>query len=72
MEVEEKASELDGLLLEGEEQEYFLELLMRKASPERPKANQPTKGRDDPKSETATAKRKRRTGRKRRRFSGRT
>jgi hypothetical protein len=29
-----KASEPDGLLLEGEEQEYFLELLMRKVSPE--------------------------------------
>jgi hypothetical protein len=38
IEVGEKASEPDGLLLEGEEQEYFLELLMKKASPERPKA----------------------------------
>jgi hypothetical protein len=39
----EKALEPDGLLLEGEEQEYFLELLMRKASPERSKASQATK-----------------------------
>jgi hypothetical protein len=37
IEVGEMTSEPDGLLLEGEEQEYFLELLMRKASPERPK-----------------------------------
>jgi hypothetical protein len=37
-----KALEPDGLLLEGEEQEYFLELLMRRASPERPKASQAT------------------------------
>ncbi len=28
---------LEDLLVEGEEQEYFLELLMRRASPERPK-----------------------------------
>ncbi len=35
----EKTPEPDGLLLEGEEQEYFLELLMRRASPERPTAN---------------------------------
>jgi hypothetical protein len=33
--VKEETSEPDGLLLEGEEQEYFLELLMRRASPER-------------------------------------
>ncbi len=37
IEAGEGTSEPDGLLLEGEEQEYFLELLMRKASPERPK-----------------------------------
>jgi hypothetical protein len=37
IEVGEGTPEPDGLLLEGEEQEYFLELLMRKASPERPK-----------------------------------
>jgi hypothetical protein len=46
--------------LEGEEQEYFLELLMRRASPERPKASQPTKGRDNLKGEAATAKGKER------------
>ncbi len=34
--------------MEGEEQEYFLELLMRKASPERPKENLPAKGKADP------------------------
>jgi hypothetical protein len=34
----EEISELEGLLLEGEEQEYFLELLMRKVSPEQPRA----------------------------------
>jgi hypothetical protein len=45
-EVEEKASESDGILLEGEEQEYFLELLMRIASPERPKTSQPAKGKE--------------------------
>jgi hypothetical protein len=42
-EKDERAPEPDGLLLEGEEQEYFLELLMRRASPERPKAGQATK-----------------------------
>ncbi len=47
----EEPPELDGLLVEGEEQEYFLELLMRRASPERPRASlstsskvAPTKG----------------------------
>jgi hypothetical protein len=55
-EGDEKASELDDLLLEGEEQEYFLELLMRKASPERPKASRPTKDKGNSKSEAATAK----------------
>ncbi len=56
MEGDEEAPELDRLLLEGEEQEYFLELLMSKASQERPKASQPTKNRDNSKSEAATAK----------------
>jgi hypothetical protein len=37
-EANEQASGSDDLLLDGEEGEYFLELLMRKASPERPKA----------------------------------
>ncbi len=39
----EKSPELDGLLVEGEEQEYFLELLMRRASPERPRESLSTK-----------------------------
>ncbi len=39
----EESPEVDGLLLEAEEQEYFLELLMRKASPERPRPSLPTK-----------------------------
>ncbi len=33
--------EVEDLLVEGEEQEYFLELLMRTASPERPRENPP-------------------------------
>ncbi len=44
----EKALEPDGLLLEGEEQEYFLELLMRRASPERSKASQATRNKAIP------------------------
>ncbi len=56
IEADEKASEPDDLLLEGEEQEYFLELLMRKASPERPKAGQPTKNRDNSRDKAASAK----------------
>ncbi len=35
--------EVRDLLVEGEEQEYFLELLMRRASPERPMENLPPK-----------------------------
>ncbi len=56
MEVGEKASEPDDLLLEGEEQEYFIELLMRTASPGRSKTSQPTKGEDASKNEAATTK----------------
>ncbi len=52
----EQASGSDDLLLDGEEREYFLELLMRKASPERPKAGQPAEGRKDSRSEAASAK----------------
>jgi hypothetical protein len=44
----EKAPEPEGLLLEGEEQEYFLELLMRKVSPERPRAVPAAKGKATP------------------------
>ncbi len=54
--ADERAPEPDDLLLEGEEQEYFLELLMRKASPERPKAGQPVGGRDNLSVEAASAK----------------
>jgi hypothetical protein len=46
----------DDLLLEGEEGEYFLELLMRKASPERPKADQLIEGEEDSRGKTAPAK----------------
>jgi hypothetical protein len=38
-----ESPEANGLLLEGEEQEYFLELLMRKESPEQPKPSLPEK-----------------------------
>ncbi len=55
-EADEKAPEPDDLLLEGEEQEYFLELLMRKASPERPKAGQLAKGIKNSKNEAASTK----------------
>jgi hypothetical protein len=44
----EESPELDGLLLEGEEQEYFLELLMRKASPERPRPSPSTESKGAP------------------------
>jgi hypothetical protein len=39
----EKPPELEDLLVEGEEQEYFLELLMRRASPDRLKVGPPTR-----------------------------
>ncbi len=41
---DERSLEVEDLLMEGEEQEYFLELLMRRASPERPKESLPAKG----------------------------
>ncbi len=44
------------LLIEGEEGEYFLELLMRRESPEKPKADQPAGSKEDPKGKTAPAK----------------
>ncbi len=40
---DERSLEVEDLLVEGEEQEYFLELLMRRASPERPRENLPAK-----------------------------
>jgi hypothetical protein len=39
----EQSLEVEDLLVEGEEQEYFLELLMRRASPERSKEGPPAK-----------------------------
>ncbi len=51
-----QASGSDDLLLEGEEGEYFLELLMRKASLERPKAGQPVEGRENSRGEAASAR----------------
>ncbi len=39
----EKSSELEDLLVDGEEQEYFLEMLMRRASPDRLEENPPTR-----------------------------
>jgi hypothetical protein len=66
-EMDEKACGPDGLLLEGEKQEYFLELLMRKASPECPKADQPTKSRDNSDGEAAAAKGKEKKERKKER-----
>ncbi len=46
----------DDLLLEGEEGEYFLELLMRKALPERPKADWLIGGKEDSRGKTAPAR----------------
>ncbi len=46
----------DDLLIEGEEGEYFLELLMRKASPQRTKADQLVGSKEDPKDKPAPAK----------------
>ncbi len=45
---DERPFEVGDLLVEGEEQEYFLELLMRRVSPERPKENLPAKDKADP------------------------
>ncbi len=57
-EVNVPASEPDDLLLEGEEREYFLELLMRKASPERSEAGRSVKGKESSRSKAASAKSK--------------
>ncbi len=46
----------DDLLLEGEEGEHFLELLMRKASPEWLKADRPTGGKEDLRGKAASTK----------------
>ncbi len=53
--------------MEGEEKEYFLELLMRRASPERSKANQATKNKAVPvkgKEEKKNRKKEKKTLRK--------
>jgi hypothetical protein len=70
--ADERAPEPDDLLLEGEEQEYFLELLMRRASPERPQVGQPVDGRDNPNDEAASTKgrKRKRARRRRKRLSG--
>jgi hypothetical protein len=53
-----QASEPDDLLLEGEEGEYFLELLMRKASPERPEAGCSVEDKEGSRAKAASAKNK--------------
>jgi hypothetical protein len=55
-EIEWQAPGPGDLLLEGEEGEYFLELLMRKASPERPKADRPMEGKEDMRGKVAPDK----------------
>jgi hypothetical protein len=55
-EASEEAQQSDDLLLDGEEQEYFLELLMRRASPERPKAGQPAGSMEDLRNEAASVR----------------
>ncbi len=63
-EGDERPSEVEDLLVEGEEQEYFLELLMRRASPERPKESLPAKGKaDPPRHRRARIKKKKLAGR---------
>jgi hypothetical protein len=56
VEAEWQAPGPDDLLLEGEEGEYFLELLMSEASPGRLKADQPMGGKEDLGSKAASTK----------------
>ncbi len=63
-EGDEESLETEGLVLEGEEQEYFLELLTRTVSPERAKVSRPTGSKDDFKSEVVTKKKNKKKGRK--------
>jgi hypothetical protein len=56
VEASEETPESDDLLLEGGKQEYFLELLMRKASPERPKAGQAVEGLKDSRNKAASTR----------------
>ncbi len=46
------------MLLEGEEREYFLELLMRKESPEKPEEDRPVEATEDRKGKAASVKSK--------------
>ncbi len=54
--VGEMASEADDLVLEGEEQEYFLELLMRRVSPERQQKGQTASNKSSSKEKVAVSK----------------
>jgi hypothetical protein len=65
----ETAPAVDDLLLEGEEREYFLELLMRKASPERPEAGRLTESLENSRSEAASARGQEKTRRRKKRLS---
>jgi hypothetical protein len=60
----------DDLLKEGEEGEYFLELLMRRASPERPKADQLVGSKEDPKDKLAPVKGKEKKKNKKKALKG--
>jgi hypothetical protein len=51
--ADKKASEMGDLVLEGEEQEYFLELLMRRVSPERPQKGQAASNKNGSKEKVA-------------------
>jgi hypothetical protein len=53
-EAREEARQPDDLQLDGEEQEYFLELLMRRASPERPKVGQPAESVENPRNKAVS------------------
>jgi hypothetical protein len=55
-EAEWQAPGPDDLLLEGEEGEYFLELLMRKESPKKPKEDRPVEAKEDRKSKAASTR----------------
>jgi hypothetical protein len=46
----------DDLLLEGEEEKYFLKLLMRKELPEKSKEDRPVEAKEDQKSKAASTK----------------
>jgi hypothetical protein len=58
------------LLIEGEEGEYFLELLMREASLKEPKTDKLAGSKEDPKNKTAPAKSKEKKKNKKKTFKG--